>query len=167
MAEPTYRQATPDDAAAIAAVGAAVLEELGEGSGLPGPMTAAAVAERIAGYARTGGRLPGERGAMFVCAADGDVYGFAALEPEPQEEGAQTGGRLPGAVMGVWLQPSARRKGIGRELALMALEFARAAGYAKVRGTLPAGNEAALAFFSEIGALAQVVGGGMQYELPL
>ena len=151
MPDPTYRQATPDAAAGIAAVGAAVLEELGEGSGLPGPMTVEAIAERIAGY--------GDRGAMFVCAADGDVRGFAALEPEPQEEGC--------AVMGVWLQPTARRKGIGRELALMALEFARAAGYAKVRGTLPAGNEAALAFFSEIGALAQVVGGGMQYELPL
>ena len=148
--EPTYRQATPDDAAAIAAVGAAVLAELGEGSGLPGPMTAAAVAQRIGGY--------GDRGAMFVC-ADGHVRGFAALEPEAREEGC--------AVMGVWLQPSARRKGIGRQLALMALEFARAAGYAKVRGTLPAGNEAALAFFSEIGALAQVVVGGMQYELPL
>ena len=158
-AERTYRQATPDAAAGIAAVGAAVLEELGEGSGLPGPMTADAVAQRIAGYARTGGRLPGDRGAMFVCAAEDGVCGFAALEPEPLEEGC--------AVMGVWLLPSARRKGIGRELALMALEFARNAGYAKVRGTLPAGNEAALAFFSEIGALAQVVGGGMQYELPL
>jgi len=149
--EPTYRQATADDAAAIAAVGSAVLAELGEGSGLPGPMTADAVAQRIAGY--------GDRGAMFVCADDGGVCGFAALQPEPQEEGC--------AVMGVWLEPSARRKGVGRELALMALEFARNAGYAKVRGTLPAGNEAALAFFSEIGALAQVVGGGMQYELPL
>ena len=151
MPEPTYRQATPDDAAAIAAVGAAVLEELGEGSGLPGPPTAEAIAQRLAGY--------GDRSAMFVCVAEGGVCGFAALEPEPREEGC--------AVMGVWLQPSARRKGIGRELALMALEFARNAGYAKVRGTLPAGNEAALAFFSEIGALAQVVGGGMQYELPL
>ena len=150
MPEPTYRRATPDDAAAIAAVGAAVLDELGEGSGLPGPMTAGDVSQRIAGYGNTG--------AMFVC-ADADVCGFAALEPEPREEGC--------AVMGVWLQPSARRKGVGRELALMALEFARNAGYAKVRGTLPAGNEAALAFFSEIGALAQVVGGGMQYELPL
>ena len=151
MPEPTYRQATPNDAAAIATVGSAVLAELGEGSGLPGPPTAEAIAQRLAGY--------GDRGAMFVCVAEGGVCGFAALEPEPQEEGC--------AVMGVWLQPSARRRGIGRELALMALEFARAAGYAKVRGTLPAGNEAALAFFSEIGALAQVVAGGMQYELPL
>ena len=159
MPEPTYRQATQDDAAAIAAVGVAVLAELGEGSGLPGLMTAADVAQRLDGY--------GGRGAMFVCEADGGVCGFAALEPEQPEAGVQEGGLPPGAVMGVWLQPSARRKGIGRELALMALEFARAAGYAKVRGTLPAGNEAALAFFSEIGALAQVVGGGMQYELPL
>ncbi len=149
--EPTYRQATQDDAAAIAAVGAAVLEELGEASGLPGPMTPETVAERLAGYEG--------KGAMFVCEADEGVCAFAALEPDPQEPGC--------AVMGVWLLPSARRQGIGRELALMALDFARAAGHDKVRGTLPSGNEAALSFFSEIGALAQVVGGGMQYELPL
>src|SRR3972149_6706998 len=122
-------------------------------------MPAAGVAQRLDGY--------GGRGAVFVCEADGGVCGFAALEPEQPEAGVQEGGLPPGAVMGVWLQPSARRKGIGRELALMALEFARAAGYAKVRGTLPAGNEAALAFFSEIGALAQVGGGGIQYALPL
>ncbi len=159
MPEPAYRQATKDDAAAIAAVGAALLEELGEASGLPGPMTPETVSERIAGYAgraRTGGRL---RGAMFVCETGQGVCGFAALEPDPPEPDC--------AVMGVWLLPSARRQGIGRGLALMALDFARAAGYDKVRGTLPAGNEAALSFFSEIGALAQVVGGGMQYELPL
>jgi putative acetyltransferase len=151
MPESAYRQATKDDAAAIAAVAGAVLDELSEASGLPGPMTAEAVADRLAGY--------GDKGAMFLCAVDEEVCGFAALEPDPQEGGC--------AVMGVWLLPSARRQGIGRELALMALEFARAAGYAKLRGTLPAGNEAALLFFSEIGALAQVVGAGMQYELPL
>ncbi len=151
MAEPTYRQATRADAAAIAAVGAAVLAELGEGSGLPGPMTAEAVAERLASY--------GDRGSMFVCVAEQGVCGFAALEPDPQEDAC--------AVMGVWLLPSARRQGIGRELALMALEFARGAGYSKVRGTLPPGNEAALSFFSEIGALASAVAGGLQYELPL
>ena len=151
MSEPTYRQATEDDAAAIAAVAVEVLDELGEASGLPSPMTPEAVSDRLAGYA--------DKGAMFLCAVDEGVCGFAALEPDPREEGC--------AVMGVWLLPSARRKGIGRELALMALEFARAAGYAKVRGTLPAGNQAALSFFSEIGALAQVVGVGMEYELPL
>ena len=151
MPELTYRQGTQDDATAIAAVGAAIWDELGEASGLPGPMTPEGVAARLAGY--------GERGAMFVCERGGGVCGFAALEPDSAEEG--------GAVMGVWLAPAARRQGIGRELALMAVEFARAAGYSKVRGTLPPGNEPALSFFSDIGGLAQVVGAGMQYELPL
>ncbi len=149
--EPAYRQATQDDAGAIAAIGSQMLDELGDASGLPGPMTPADVSERIAGY--------GEKGAMFVCAQEKGLCGFAALEPDPQEDGC--------GVVGVWLLPASRRQGIGRELALMAFDFARSAGYKKVRGTLPAGNEAALSFFSEIGALAQLVGGGMQYELPL
>ena len=149
--ELTYRQAGQDDAGAIAAIGSQMLDELGDGSGLPGAMTPADVSERISAYA--------DKGAMFVCAKEKGLCGFAALEPDPQEEGC--------AVMGVWLLPATRRQGAGRELALMALEFARTAGYTKVRGTLPSGNEAALAFFSEIGALAQVVGSGMQYELPL
>jgi putative acetyltransferase len=151
MTEPTYRQATQDDAGAIAALGAQILDELGEASGLPGAMTPANVAETLASY--------GNAGAMFVCQLEKGICGFAALQPDPGEDGC--------AVMGVWLLPAARGKGSGRELALMALEFARNAGYRKVRGTLPAGNEAALSFFSEIGALAQVVGAGMQYELPL
>lgn len=158
MPERTYRKATQDDAGAIAAIGATVLDELGDGSGLPGPMTPANVSERLAGYDAPGSAAGG-RGAMFVCQAEKGLHGFAALERDPQDEGC--------AVMGVWLLPAARRRGIGRELALMALEFARNAGYRKLRGTLPEGNEQALSFFGELAALAQVVGGGMQYELPL
>src|SRR2546428_47276 len=89
----------------------------------------------------------------------GESSGFAALTRDP--------GDREEAVMGVWLLRAARRKGIGRELALMATDFARAAGYQKLRGTLPEGNEPALSFFSDIGSLAQVVGQGMEYELPL
>jgi GNAT superfamily N-acetyltransferase len=151
MPKRPYRKATPDDAPSIAAVAANVLDELGEASGLPGPMTLEDVLHRLASY--------GDKGAMFVCERDEGVCGFAALEPEPREEGR--------AFMGVWLLPSARRQGVGRWLALMAVDFARAAGYAKVRGALPAGNEAALSFFSDIGALAQVIGAEMEYELPL
>ena len=151
MSQSPYRKATRGDAASIAAVAAEIRGELGEASGLFGPMTPEGVAERLAGY--------GEKGGMFVCEGDEGLCGFAALEPDPREERC--------AVAGVWLLPSARRQGRGRWLALMAVDFARAAGYAKVRGTVPAGNEAALSFFSEIGALAQVVGGDMQYELPL
>jgi len=152
MSEPTYRQAAKDDVAAIAAVARALQEELGEASGLAAQLTSPeGAAQRIASY--------GERGAAFVCIGDEGMYAFAIVGPDPQEEGC--GG------IGVWVLPRYRRQGIGRELALMALEFARAAGYAKVRGTIPQGNEPALSFFGEIGALAQVMGRGMQYELPL
>ena len=47
MADPTYRQATSDDAVGIAAVGTAVWEELGAGSGLPGAPTAEGVVARM------------------------------------------------------------------------------------------------------------------------
>jgi ribosomal protein S18 acetylase RimI-like enzyme len=152
MPELTYRRASREDAEAIAAVSATLWREQGEGSGLREPLTTVeGVTARLAGY--------GDQSAILLCEGDEGACGFALLEPYAQEEGA--------AVMGVWVLPSARRQGTGRELALMALEFARAAGYRKVRGTLPPGNEAALSFFSEIGALAQVVGQGMQYELPL
>ncbi len=151
MPEPEYRRATDSDAAAIAAVGAAVWDELGANSGLPQRPTRDGVAQLLASY--------GDRGAMFVCDSAGEVCGFAAVSPDqthPEE-----------AVMGVWLIRAARRKGVGRELALMATDFARSAGYQKLRGTLPEGNEPALSFFSDIGSLAQVVGEGMEYELPL
>jgi ribosomal protein S18 acetylase RimI-like enzyme len=151
MPEPTYRKATPDDAQAIAAVAAAVAEELGDLSGLPGEMTPGALSMRIGGY--------GKNAAIFLCESEEEICGFTIVEPDQRDDTC--------AETGVWLLASARRQGIGRWLALMALDFARAAGYSKVRGTIPKGNEAALSFFSEIGALAQVVGGGMQYELPL
>src|SRR2546428_211436 len=95
---------------------------------------------------------------VFICHADGEPCGFAAIGPDPNDPNE--------AIMGVWLVSSARRKGIGRELALMATDFARRLGYAKLRGTLPKDNEPALSFFSDIGRLATIVGQGMQYELP-
>ena len=151
MAEPEYRQATEKDAAAIATVGAGVWDELGPTSGLPQRPTKDGVAQILASY--------GDRGAMFVSDNAGEISGFAALTPDPDDADQ--------AVMGVWLLRPARRKGIGRELALMATDFARAAGYQRLRGTMPEGNEPALSFFSDIGSLAQVVGQGMEYELPL
>jgi GNAT superfamily N-acetyltransferase len=121
MPDPEYRQATDKDAAAIAAVGAAVWDELGPNSGLPQRPTKEGVAQLLSSY--------GDKGAMFVYDNNGEISGFAALTPDqndPEE-----------AVMGVWLLRAARRKGVGRELALMATDFARAAGYQKLRGTLP------------------------------
>jgi len=71
------------------------------------------------------------------------------------------------AVVGVWLLTEARGKGIGRELAVLATGFAREAGYKRLRGIIPEGNEPALGFFGDFGSIAQIVGQGMEYELPL
>jgi ribosomal protein S18 acetylase RimI-like enzyme len=99
------------------------------------------------------------RGAWFICRIDRQTAGFAALEPVPDEKKV--------AALGVWVLPSFRRQGVGTQLALMALEFARGKDYRKVRGRIPAGNELALSFFSSIGALVPRVGGDLRYELPL
>ena len=149
MTEPTYRLATRGDAAPVAAIGQEVWEEMGGDSGLPQRPTDEGIAALIAN----------QRGGVFVAVDGGHPCGFAALGPDPNQPDE--------AVMGVWLIPSARRKGIGRELALMATDFARRLGYAKLRGTLPKDNEPALSFFSDIGTLARIVGQDMQYELPL
>jgi predicted N-acetyltransferase YhbS len=151
MPKTTYRQATENDAEDIAAIAGLVIEEAGASSGLRGSMTPEQAAKRMGGYKG--------RGAMFVCRMDGEAVAFAALEPLDDEPDA--------AVMGAWVLADQRGQGIGTDLALMALGFARSKGYNKVRGTIPAGNEAALSF-SSIGALVpRVAGPDMRYELPL
>jgi|FLYL01.1.fsa_nt_gi ribosomal protein S18 acetylase RimI-like enzyme len=156
MAEPTYRRATADDLEAVAAIGAMVWDELAERSGFQQRPTAEGLRPLLAGDAA--GRS-GRAGAVFVCEVDGSICGFSIVQPDeadPQE-----------AVMGVWLLPEARGQGHGTELALLATAWARSQGFTKLRGTIPKNNEPALSFFSEIASLAQVVGQGMQYELPL
>ncbi len=150
MPEPTYRQATTDDAEAIAGVAAAIWDELGAASGLIGRATTEAIRGRMSEL--------GDRGAFFLC-HEGGACGFAIVQPDvnhPQE-----------AVLGVWLVAEARGKGHGRELAVAGTEFAKDAGYKRLRGIIPEGNEPALAFFGDFGSIAQIVGQGMEYELPL
>jgi GNAT superfamily N-acetyltransferase len=150
MPETTYRQATPADADAIAAVGAAVWDELGERSGLLGRITADGVRVRLDEL--------GARGAIFICESGG-ACGFAIVQPDVSHPSD--------AVVGVWLLAGARGKGIGRELAVLATGFAREASYKRLRGIIPEGNEPALGFFGDFGSIAQIVGQGMEYELPL
>jgi ribosomal protein S18 acetylase RimI-like enzyme len=154
--EPTYRQATANDAEAVLAIGHQLWDEMGERSGFTQRPTSEGIAPLLAG----------QGGAVFVCAlpagrqeTGGSICGFSLLAPDLSDP--------EGAVMGVWLLPEARRKGIGRELALMATDHARTLGYKRLRGLIPKQNEPALSFFSDIGSLAQMVGQGMQYELPL
>jgi GNAT superfamily N-acetyltransferase len=151
MAKTTFRRATARDAQQIASVAARLILDGGRATGLPSSLTAAEVVGRMRSYRG--------RGAWFVCRIDRQTAGFAALEPVPDEKKT--------VALGVWVLPSFRRQGVGTQLALMALNFARGKGYRKVRGRIPAGNEAALSFFSSIGALVPRVGGDLRYELPL
>jgi GNAT superfamily N-acetyltransferase len=100
----------------------------------------------------------GARGAIFICESGG-ACGFAIVQPDVSHPSD--------AVVGVWLLAEARGKGIGRELAVLATGFAREAGYKRLRGIIPEGNEPALGFFGDFGSIAQIVGQGMEYELPL
>jgi GNAT superfamily N-acetyltransferase len=148
--EPTYRQATVNDAQAIADVIAVVLKEPNP-AGFDSAMSADQVRTWIA-------RMGGE-GGCFLAFIDSQCIGFAALDFNTQEPDT--------VVLGVWMVPQARRKGIGTALAEYALGFARDKGYKRIRGRLPQNNEIALSFLSSIGALVPIYNPEARYELPL
>jgi RimJ/RimL family protein N-acetyltransferase len=144
------RPATPADAPAIAAVIARVAEE-------PQPVgfRRALSAEEVEQWRR---RLS-DQGTLIVAERDGVVVGFGALDFNTEEPDTCT--------LGVWVLPEHRRRGIATALGSQLLEFARDAGYRRVRGRLPEGNEPALSFLSSLGALVPLRNPEMRFELPL
>lgn len=150
QAEPTYRQANINDASEISAVITEVVKE-------PDPVAferALSPDEVRTWLSRMGGE-----GGAFLAIIDGKVVGFAALDYNTFEPDT--------VVLGVWLLPETRRKGIGTSLAEYALGFARDKGYTRIRGRLPQDNETALAFLSSIGALVPIYNPEARFELPL
>jgi GNAT superfamily N-acetyltransferase len=150
QAEPTYRQATINDAGAIAHVIEVVFKEPNP-VGFERPMTADEVRTWLS-------RLGGEGGA-FLAIIEGEVVGFCALDYNTLEPDT--------VVLGVWMIPEVRRRGIGTALAEYALGFARDKGYKRIRGRLPQDNEVALSFLSSIGALVPIYNPEARFELPL
>lgn len=150
MSDPAYRQATIDDAEAIAAIVNTVVEEPNP-VGFDGPTTPENV--------RTWLTRQGEAGAIFLCDLDDEAVGFSALDFDTQEPDI--------SVLGVWLLPEHRRKGLGTSLAELALDFARDKGYKRIRGNLPEHNETALSFLSGIGALVPIYNPEVVFELPI
>jgi len=144
------RPATPQDAKAIAAVIARVAEE-------PQPVgfRRALSADEVEQWRR---RLS-DQGAIVVAEREGQVVGFGALDFNTEEPDTCT--------LGVWVLPEHRRRGIATALGSQLLEFARDAGYRRVRGRLPEGNEPALSFLSSLGALVPLRNPEMRFELPL
>ncbi len=150
MSEPTYRQATIDDAEAIAEIINRVVQEPNP-VGFDGPTTAE--------QARTWLTRQGGEGGIFLCLIDEKAVGFSALDFDTHEPET--------AVLGVWLLPEHRRQGLGTALAECALGFARDKGYKRIRGRLPEHNETALSFLSGIGALVPIYNPEVVFELPL
>ncbi|MGI8927767.1 MAG: GNAT family N-acetyltransferase [Tepidiformaceae bacterium] len=101
----------------------------------------------------------GDQGAIVV-AYDGSIpVAFGALDYNTMEP--ETG------LLGVWVLPDHRRRGLATEVAEDLLEFARERGYRRIRGRLPEGNESALSFLSSIGAMVPLRNPEMSFELPL
>jgi ribosomal protein S18 acetylase RimI-like enzyme len=143
------RRATTDDAEAIAAV----IRGLGsaENVGLQGEFTADRARQWIE-------RL-GEHGTIVI-ACDGSIpIAFGALDFSTTEPDT--------ALLGVWVLPEYRRRGLATDLAEELLVFAREHGYRRIRGRLPEGNEPALSFLSSIGAMVPLRNPQMSFELPL
>jgi|SRR5690349_15260246 GNAT superfamily N-acetyltransferase len=142
------RRATKEDAGAVAAV----LRGLGDQNvGLSGEWDAERVREWI--------RRLGEDG-IIVVAYDGSIpAAFGALDFNTTEP--ETG------LLGVWVLPEHRRRGLATELANRIVDFARDRGYRRIRGRLPEGNEPALSFLSAIGAMVPLRNPNMSFELPL
>jgi len=142
------RRAKDSDAEGIAAI----LRGLGkENVGLEGTFDA----DRI----RTWLKRLGEDGAMFV-ADDGSIpVAFGALDFDTAAP--DTG------LLGVWVLPDHRRRGLATDLAETIIDFAREKGYRRIRGRLPDGNDPALSFLSAIGAMVPLRNPNMSFELPL
>lgn len=149
--ETTFRQATVADAEIISEVISRIVKQEPVPTGLAGPMTADQV--------RTWLQRLGDQGGIFLCEVEGRLVGVAALDFNTEQPDT--------ATLWVGLLAEYRRRGLGTQLAEMALSFARDRGYRRIRGRLPEGNEPALSFLSNIGALVPIYNPEMRFELPL
>jgi GNAT superfamily N-acetyltransferase len=112
-----------------------------------------------AGDVRTWLTRLGADGGLFLCLVDSKPAGFSAIDFDTHAPET--------AVLGVWMLPEHRRKGIGTGLAEYALGFARDKGFKRIRGRLPAQNQTALSFLSGIGALVPIYNPEAVFELPI
>jgi ribosomal protein S18 acetylase RimI-like enzyme len=142
------RRAGEDDAEAIATIVRTLgSENVGLGPGFDGAR------------AREWIKRLGDQGTVVV-AYDGSIpVAFGGLDFNTTEP--ETG------LLGVWVAPDHRRRGLATDIAEELLEFARVRGYRRIRGRLPENNEAALSFLSSIGGMVPLRNPDMTFELPL
>jgi GNAT superfamily N-acetyltransferase len=146
--QPTFRRAERSDAREIGAIIFGIVCEGGPPTGLE-PLTRDQVVEWI-------DRIE-DGGAAFLAEVGGMGAGYSVVYADAHQPGT--------AMMRVYVREEFRLRGIGRELAQIAVDFARDAGYEAVRGFIPEDNEPALSFFSAVAPLVQLQGGRFHFEL--
>lgn len=146
---PSIRAATVEDGEAIASI----IRSLDDGTNV-------GLSEDIdADRARQWVQRLGDQGRILL-EFDGSIpVAFGALDYSTTEPEI--------GLLGVWVIPQYRRRGIATEIADALVEFARDKGYRRIRGRLPENNEPALSFLSAIGAMVPLRNPKMRFELPL
>jgi len=150
------RRATPDDARVISAVWEVICAERAY-TAVNRPFTPQQEREYIVSLSH--------REAIFLAEVDGRVAGFQSLDLWAK----YTDSFDHVGVMGTFVLPEWRGKGIGRHLAEHSFGFARANGYEKIVIYVRAGNLDAQAFYRSLGfvpkgVLARQVKIDGQYE---
>lgn len=134
------RNATPDDAKAVATVMNAVILE-GRWTALTNPFTEAEEHAFICGL--------GARSAMFVAEVEAKLIGVQVIEPDGLA--AYTDSMRHVGTVGTWIHVDFRGYQIGERLAAASFAFARDNGYEKLSIQVLAHNERALRFYGKLG----------------
>ena len=138
MPDITIRRATPEDAAAISAIWDVVCAE-GIHTAVSQPFTPEQERDYIAGLS--------EREGVFVAESEGRIVGFQTLDR--WADYTDTFDHV--CVLGTFVLPELRGKGIGRQLAAHTFDFARAHGYEKSVVYVRGSNGGAQAFYRSLG----------------
>lgn len=95
---------------------------------------------------------------IFIAEASGRPVGYAILGPATSMLSPQTFGFL----FDLWVDPGARRQGVGRQLLERAVSWCREQGYGKLKLEVSARNEAARALYRGEGFAEERVYMGLQ-----
>ena len=140
----TIRRATPDDADAISAIWGIICAERVY-TAISQPFTPQQERDYIASLS--------DRESIFLAEVNDQVVGFQSLDMWVK----YTDSFDHVGVLGTFVLPNWRRKGIAYQLAEHTLGFARANGYEKLVIYVRAGNTGAQSFYHSLGFVAKGV----------
>lgn len=109
------------------------------------PFDAAAIRNDLARQLERG------EGRLFIAYADDAPAGYMLLSEDAREESAHRHADRSLEIQQMSVEPAFRRRGVGRALVDRAVEIARTEKYDRIRLTVWADNETAVAFYESLG----------------